>query len=64
MAPRISILNEAPLADSESQSSIWRKIAIAFGGSLLLALAARISVPMLPVPMTMQTYAVLLLGRC
>lgn len=35
---------------------------VALGGSIALALAANIRVPMLPVPMTMQTAAVLLLG--
>lgn len=41
---------------------VWLSTAIVLAGSLLLAVAAQISVPMLPVPMTMQTYAVLLLG--
>ena len=62
MTQRISTLNEPKLGTAGAPTPIWRSIAIVFGGSLLLALAARISVPMLPVPMTMQTYAVLLLG--
>lgn len=33
-----------------------------FGGSALVALAAQISVPMIPVPMTLQTLAVLVVG--
>jgi biotin transport system substrate-specific component len=36
--------------------------ALAVGGSLLLAASAHVTVPLWPVPMTMQTFAVLLLG--
>jgi biotin transport system substrate-specific component len=32
------------------------------GGSLFIALAAQVSVPMLPVPMTLQTLAILIVG--
>ena len=37
-------------------------MALAIGGVLLLAISARIQVPWWPVPFTMQTFAVLLLG--
>ncbi|WNJ87909.1 biotin transporter BioY [Bosea sp. 685] len=52
--------SEATVAPASA--SVLRAVAIAFAGSLLLALASRIAVPMFPVPMTLQTYAVLLLG--
>lgn len=38
------------------------KISAIVIGSILLALSAKVIVPMVPVPMTMQTYAVLLLA--
>lgn len=42
--------------------SIIAKAALAIAGSLLIAVCAQIAVPMWPVPMTMQTFAVLLVG--
>jgi len=39
-----------------------RNVLLAIGGSLLLTLSAKINVPFYPVPMTMQTFAVLLIG--
>lgn len=39
----------------------WQTVA-ALGGTLFLALASYIEVPMIPVPMTMQTFAVTLIG--
>jgi biotin transport system substrate-specific component len=38
------------------------QIAAAFAGTLLLALSSHVSVPMVPVPITMQTFAVTLVG--
>lgn len=38
------------------------RLASALGFALLIVLCARLSVPMVPVPMTMQTWAVLLAG--
>lgn len=43
-------------------SSLASRAALVIGGSMLLALASRISVPMFPVPMTLQTLAVLTIG--
>ena len=42
----------------------WRDVALILGGSLLIALAAQVQVllPFSPVPLTAQTFAVLLLG--
>lgn len=42
--------------------SLVHKAALVLGGSLLIAIAAQISVPMYPVPMTLQTLAILLVG--
>jgi len=45
------------------RSNPWvRGVALAFAGSIFIAICARIQVPMVPVPMTMQTFAVLLIG--
>lgn len=45
-------------------STLLRNLLLAAGGSLLLTLSAKVSVPFYPVPMTMQTFAVLLIGAC
>ena len=45
----------------ESRSFAWQAGAVIVG-SLLLALSSQIKVPMYPVPMTMQTFAVTLIG--
>lgn len=49
-------------ATALSAKSLWRATSLAVLGSLLIALCAHIKVPMWPVPMTMQTFAVLLIG--
>ncbi|MCB1407464.1 MAG: biotin transporter BioY [Rhodobacteraceae bacterium] len=43
------------------QSALGKAL-IMLGGSVMIALGAQISVPMLPVPMTLQTLAVVLVG--
>jgi biotin transport system substrate-specific component len=43
-------------------SSIARKAMLVVGGSALIALGAQVSVPMFPVPMTLQTLAILIVG--
>jgi biotin transport system substrate-specific component len=45
-----------------SSMSWTRTILLAILGSVIVALAAQVSVPMLPVPMTLQTLAVLTVG--
>ena len=45
---------QLPLLSGNTQ-----KVALAFIGSLLIAISAQITVPMFPIPMTMQTFAVL-----
>lgn len=42
--------------------SLPTQVGLALGGAILIALAAQISVPMFPVPMTLQTLAVLTIG--
>jgi biotin transport system substrate-specific component len=42
--------------------SILKQAALVLGGTLLIALAAQVSVPFFPVPMTLQTLAVLVVG--
>lgn len=43
--------------------NVWlRNLLLVAGGSLLLTLSAKVNVPFYPVPMTMQTFAVLLIG--
>lgn len=39
-----------------------RKVALVLAGSAFIAVAAQISVPMVPVPMTLQTLAILIVG--
>ena len=45
-----------------SQSQIIKLLTIIFFGSILLAVSAKVKIPFYPVPMTMQTFTVLLLG--
>ena len=40
----------------------WRNVALAIAGSLLLTLSAKLQIPFWPVPMTMQTFVVLVIG--
>ena len=44
------------------EESIWFKFVLAFAGSVLLAVSAKVQIPFWPVPMTMQTFVVLLIG--
>lgn len=45
------------------QANTWaQKAFVVFAGSLVLAASAQITVPMWPVPMTMQSFAVVLIG--
>ncbi|MGC6517764.1 MAG: biotin transporter BioY [Candidatus Puniceispirillaceae bacterium] len=47
---------------SDSGLTTANKVALVIGGSILLALSAHIKVPFYPVPVTMQTMLVLLIG--
>ena len=44
------------------EESIWAKIVLAIAGSALLAVSAKVQIPFWPVPMTMQTFVVLVIG--
>ncbi|GAB6053787.1 biotin transporter BioY [Magnetospira thiophila] len=46
----------------QRQNALLRGLFLAFVGSLLLTLSAKVQVPFWPVPMTMQTFMVLLIG--
>lgn len=52
----------AALWPSAQASSLLRNILLAILGSAVVALSAQINVPMVPVPMTLQTLAVLAIG--
>lgn len=47
---------------SASQRSWLRNLMLAFAGSVLLTISAKINIPFYPVPMTMQTFMVLCIG--
>ena len=44
------------------QSSVSKQALLVVAGTLFIALAAQVSVPMYPVPMTLQTLAILIVG--
>lgn len=46
----------------EGRASLWRAAVLCLVGSALLTVSAKVQVPFWPVPMTMQTYVVLVLG--
>ena len=50
------------LVKNFTQSKLIKNLFIALIGSILLAISAKIKIPFYPVPMTMQTFVVLLLG--
>lgn len=47
---------------SGATTNLVKQIALVIGGSLLLAASAHMKVPFWPVPMTMQTFVVLMIG--
>ena len=44
------------------QETLLKKAALVLGGTLFIAMAAQISVPFYPVPLTLQTLAILIVG--
>lgn len=52
----------AKAAWPSEQAHVFRNVVLMLVGSLLLAISAKIQVPFYPVPMTMQTFAVLVIG--
>lgn len=54
--------NATLLSATLGQDGLIRKVLLVLGGTILIALAARTSVPMFPVPMTLGTMAILGVG--
>ena len=52
------------IAHLPGERSLAVKAAVAVIGSILLAISAKLQVPFYPVPVTMQTLVVLVLGFC
>ena len=50
------------LSAALGQESLWRKVFAVLAGSLLIAVAAQFSVPIGPVPLSLQTLAILTIG--
>ena len=50
------------LIKQNTQTKIIKSILIIFFGSIVLTISAKVKIPFYPVPMTMQTFVVLLLG--
>lgn len=57
----VTAANPLRALDVQSFTLPWKVVAI-FVGTLFLALSSYIEVPMVPVPITMQTFAVMLVG--
>ncbi len=60
--PADTMVGSALPALSDPRSRLVRNVMLAFAGSLLLVLAAKVKVPLWPVPVTLQTLAILALG--
>jgi len=50
------------LIKQNSQTKIFKNLALIYIGTIALTISAKIKIPFYPVPMTMQTFVVLLLG--
>ncbi len=50
------------LIKQNTQSQLIKSLLVIFFGSIILAISAKVKIPFYPVPMTMQTFVVLLLG--
>jgi len=57
-----SVLSEVILPRDSRQAKLVKQIALVLVGVMLLVLSAKIKIPMIPVPMTMGTFAVLSIG--
>lgn len=60
--PANTMVASALPALADPRSRLLRNVVLAVAGSLLLVLAAKVKVPLWPVPVTLQTLAVLALG--
>lgn len=54
--------HNSSVVNSQSWGTLAREMALILGGSLLVAFLAQVELPMWPVPITGQTFGVLLLG--
>ena len=52
------------LVKQKQNIRIFKAVLVIFLGTILLAISAKIKIPFYPVPMTMQTFVILLLGVC
>tara|TARA_B100000963_G_scaffold313457_1_gene291421 strand:- start:17856 stop:18434 length:579 start_codon:yes stop_codon:yes gene_type:complete len=50
------------LIKQNTQSKLIRSLIVIFLGSIILTISAKVKIPFYPVPMTMQTFVVLLIG--
>ena len=50
------------LIKQNSQTRIYKSLIVIILGSVILAISAKIKIPFYPVPMTMQTFVVMLIG--
>ena len=50
------------LVKSLKQSKLLKKVFLALIGSIVLAISSKIKIPFYPVPMTMQTFVILVIG--
>ena len=50
------------LIKQNSQTRIFKSLIVIFLGSILLTISAKVKIPFYPVPMTMQTFTVILIG--
>jgi biotin transport system substrate-specific component len=60
--PANSLAGVALKPASGTVEAVFRNLVLAFAGSLLLIVSAKVQVPFWPVPMTMQSLAVLFIG--
>lgn len=60
MSGKVSALNGRLIDNLEK--TLFGKVVLVVVGTLALAIASQISVPMVPVPITMQTFAVTMIG--
>jgi biotin transport system substrate-specific component len=60
MSGKVSALNGRLIDNLEK--TLFGKVVLVVVGTLVLAIASQISVPMVPVPITMQTFAVTMIG--
>ena len=52
------------LVKNIKQTSVYKYFLVILISSTLLAISAKLKIPFYPVPMTMQTFVVLLIGVC